>query len=142
MSANVSTDPVREALRREHGVRLVTSQEEGSAAQALPAGVYGFTGSPILASPLFAIRRYRNFEVHRLAAGVHLIGFVTAAEAAQIDHSTGGPVITVTIYPDAEGDATAIVSIPYARVAQHRQYAIRNAEAISLQVVSPDALSA
>ncbi len=97
---------------------------------------------PILASPLFAVRRYRNFEVHRLSTSVHLVGFVTEAEAAQLGHPTGDTVITVQIYPDAERHATAIVSIPYGRIAQHRQYAIRNAEAISLQVVTADALSA
>ncbi len=142
MSRNVSAESAREGLRQDHAVRLVSNQEEGSAAAALPPGVYGFTGAPVLASPLFAVRRYRNFEVHRLSTSVHLVGFVTEAEAAQLGHPTGDTVITVQIYPDAERHATAIVSIPYGRIAQHRQYAIRNGEAISLQVVTADALSA
>ena len=70
-----------------------------------------------------------------------MIGFVAPAEAAELTRPTGDTV-TVKIYADAEGDATAIVSIPYDRIVQHRQYAIRNADAISLQVVTAHALSA
>ena len=141
MSTNVSSEGARETLRRKHGVRVVNAQEEGSAASALPPGVYGFTGSPVLASPLFAVRRYRNFEVHRLVAGVSLVGFVTPSEAAELAHPPGDPV-TVKIYPEAVDEANVIVSIPYDRIVQHRQYAIRNTEAIALQVVTPHALSA
>ena len=141
MSTNVSSEAARERLRREHAVRLVASEEEGSAAEALPAGVYGFTGSPVLASPLFAVRRFRNFEVHRLATGASLIGFVTSAEAADLEHPPGDAV-SLRVHPDADGDATVIISIPYDRVVQHRQYAIRNADAISLQVITAHALSA
>ena len=141
MSTNVSSEAARETLRRDHGVRLVTAAEEGSPAEALPANVYGFTASPVLASPLFANRRYRNFEVHRLAVGVRLIGFVSPAAASELAHP-GSDTVSVTVYPDAEGDATAIVSIPYDRIAQHRQYAIRNAEAITLRVMTAPAVSA
>ena len=136
-----STEAAREALRREHGVRLVDAAQEGAAVDDLPAGTYGFTGSPLLASPLFSVRRYRNFEVHRLPAGPAVIGFVTAADASRLTHDEGG-VLTIRLYPDAEGEATVIVSIPYDRVVQHRQYAVRNAEAITLQVHSAHALSA
>jgi hypothetical protein len=38
------------------------------------------------------------------------------------------------LHPDAEGEATAIVSLPYDRVTHHRQYSVRNAGAIALQV--------
>jgi hypothetical protein len=78
--------------------------------------------------------------VHRLATGVRLIGFVAPAAAAAL----GRPITdiaTVVFYPDAEGDATVIVSIPYDRIVQHRQYAIRNAEAITLQVMTAPAVS-
>jgi hypothetical protein len=141
MSTDVSNEAAREALRRDHDVRLVTSAEEGSAAEALPPGVFGFTASPVLASPLFAVRRYRNFEVHRLANGVRLIGFVSHAAAAQLTHPTS-EVATVKIFPDVDADAPAIVAIPYDRIVQHRQYAVRNAEAISLQVMSGDSVGA
>jgi hypothetical protein len=133
MSTVVSSEPARETLRREHGVRLVDAAEEGRAAEALPEGTYGFTGSPLLASPLFAGYRYRNSEVHCLAAGPAIIGFVTPFDAAKLTHADDG-VLTIRIFPDAEGEASTIVSIPYDRVVQHRQYAIRNADALTLQV--------
>ena len=134
MSTVISSEPAREVLRREHCVRVVDDTEEGRAAEDLREGTYGFTGSPLLASPLFAARRYRNFEVHRLATGPAIIGFVTAADAARLTH-TGDVVLTLRIFPDAEGDATTLVSISYDRVVQHRQYAIRNADALTLQVL-------
>lgn len=140
MSVNASTEQAQEALRREHGVRVVSPAEEGSAAGALPAGVYGFTGSPALASPLFATPRYRNFEVHRLSTGVALIGFTTPADAARLTGSSSG-LVTVKVYPTAEGDATALVSIPYDRIVQHRQYSVRNTAAVTLQVLSARALT-
>lgn len=135
-----STEPAREALRREHGVRLVDPGEEGAAAEDLPAGTYGFTGSPLLASPLFAVRRYRNFEVHRLSTGPAVVGFVSPADAAKLTHG-GTEVLTIRLYPDAEDDATRIVSISYDRVVQHRQYAVRNAEALTIQVHPAHALT-
>ena len=140
MSTNVSTEADREALRREHGVRVVGPTQEGAAVDDLPAGTYGFTGSPLLASPLFSVRRYRNFEVHRLPAGPAVVGFVTAADAAKLTHGVDATV-TVRLFPDAEGEATTIVSISYDRVVQHRQYAVRNAEAITVQVTAAHALT-
>lgn len=136
-----SFESAREALRREHGVRAVTAAEEGVAAEDLPAGTYGFTGSPLLASPLFAAQRYRNFEVHRLPSGPAVIGFVSAADAAKLTRGQDG-ILTIRLYPDAEGEATTIVSISYDRVVQHRQYAIRNADALTLQVHPANALMA
>jgi hypothetical protein len=141
MSPNVTTESAREALRREHGVRAVSDAEEGAAAEDLPAGTYGFTGSPLLASPLFSAQRYRNFEVHRLPTGPALIGFVNPADAAKLTHVNDG-IVTVRVYPDAEGEATTIVSLSYDRVVQHRQYAIRNADAITIQVAPAHAVIA
>jgi hypothetical protein len=140
MSTSVSAESAREALRREHGVSVVSAAQEGAAAEELPAGTYGFTGSPLLASPLFAVRRYRNFEVHRLAAGLAVVGFVTAADAAKLTQEQDA-TLTIRLYPDAEGEATTIVSISYDRVVQHRQYAVRNAEAVTIQVHPAHALS-
>jgi hypothetical protein len=133
-----SSEQAREALRREHAVRLVAPDEEGFAAADLPGGVYGFTSSPALASPLFASRQYRNFEVHHQPSGVvSLVGFVTPAEARQLT-SGQRDVVTLVVHPDADDEATAIVSLPYDRVAHHRQYSVRNSAAITLQVVPPD----
>jgi hypothetical protein len=140
MSSTFSTETAREALRREHGVRLVTGAEEGVAAEELPAGTYGFTGSPLLASPLFGARRYRNFEVHRLASGPAVVAWVTPADAAKLTEARLEPQ-TIRIYPDADGDATTLVAISYDRVVQHRQYAVRNADALTVEVLPAHAMS-
>jgi hypothetical protein len=135
MTSTPSSEQARDALRREHGVRLVDAKEEGFAASDLPGGVYGFTSSPALASPLFATRRSRNFEVHHLPNGsVALVGFVTPAEARQLTSGQHDPV-SLVVHPDADGDATAIVSLPYDRVVHHRQYLVRSAAWINLQVM-------
>ena len=137
MSVSVSTEHDRDNLRREHGVRPVSSADEGVAAADLPIGVYGFTSSPALASPMFAVRRYRNFEVHRLAGGPAVVGFVTPREAESLK-TMSTDAIQIHLYPDAEGDASVIVAVGYDRIVHHRQYSIRNAEAIVLNV-SPGA---
>jgi hypothetical protein len=138
MNSIPSSEPARETLRREHAVRLVAPSEEGCAAAEVPGGVYGFTSSPALASPLFAMRQFRNFEVHHQPNGtVSLVGFVTPAEARQLT-SGQRDVVTLMVYPDLEGDATAIVSLPYDRIVQHRQYSVRNSAAIALQIVPAD----
>ena len=131
-----TSEDARVALRSDHRVRLVEPHEEGSAAANLPRGVYGFTGSAGLAAPLFANRRYRNFEIHHLHDGdIVIVGFVTPAEADTLKRAQAP--LEVTIYPDIEGDATAITSISYSRIAQHRQYAIRNTSGLLLHV-SPE----
>lgn len=133
MSTNASSEQARAALRREHRVRLVTSEQEGSAVTELPIGTYGFTSSPALASPLFAVRRYRNFEVHHLATGPAVIGFVTPADAARLaEASADAP--TIELHPDLDGDATIAVSIGYDRIVHHRQYLVRHGAAISLRI--------
>jgi hypothetical protein len=134
MGSDKSGEAAREALRREHGVRLVRPDEEGFAAAHLPAGVYGFTSSPALESPLFASRQYRNFEIHHTAAGIAVVGFVTPAEASQLTRADAGEAIQVSLHPEIEDEAATIVSIPYDRVVLHRQYSIRNAAAILLKV--------
>jgi hypothetical protein len=128
-----STDTLRASLRESHRVRLVEPREEGTAAEQLPRGTFGFTGSPALASPLFRERRYRNFEVHHLADGsVALIGFVTEDEARCLGSSHD--VVDVTMYPDAAGESQTVVAVPYSRIVHHRQYSVLNSASIALRV--------
>lgn len=127
-----TSDAARATIRERHCVRLVEPHEEGSAAADLPRGVYGFTGSAGLAAPLFAARRYRNFEVHHLGGDVVIVGFVTAADAERL--RTAQTPLEVTIYPDVDADATEITVISYSRIAHHRQYAIRNTPGMVLHV--------
>jgi hypothetical protein len=113
-------------LRVAHGVRLVTDAEEGTGVNALPGGVYGFTYSPGLPNaPLFAVRRYRSYETHKLACGdVFVIGYA-GAEAAQLVSSAAGDV-SMQLHPEAVPSADVLVKIPYSRIRQHRQHAAPN----------------
>jgi hypothetical protein len=129
-------EPLRTRLRNAHQLRLVRSDEEGCAAAHLPRGVYGFTGSAGLAAPLFAARRYRNFEVHHRHDGqIAIVGFVTPADLAQL--SGADEVVEVTVYPDATAEAEEIVAITYSRIAHHRQYTVRTAAGLAMHVL-PD----
>jgi hypothetical protein len=113
----------REALRRQHGVRLVEPQEEGASVKELPDGVYGFSYSPAIAAPLFGTFRYRSFELHRVAGEALIIGFVTDADAAALAGQGGA---TVQLHHDREGDASTLVVVPYARIVRHRQFSVRD----------------
>jgi hypothetical protein len=127
---------LRTRFRNAHQVRLVRSEEEGCAAAHLPRGVYGFTGSAGLAAPLFAARRYRNFEVHHRHDGqIAIVGFVTAADLAKL--ARAGEASDVILYPDRTAEAAEIVAITYSRIAQHHQYTVRTAAGLAMQVL-PD----
>jgi hypothetical protein len=139
MSANVTSESAREVMRSQHGVGLVSPAQEGVAAADLPVGLYGFTSSPALASPMFATRRYRNFEVHRLPSGPAVVGFVTPSEAASL--STAADAVQIRLFPDAE--ASVIVAIGYDRIVHHRQYSVRSAEAtLNVRPLVPQLVSA
>ena len=123
---NTPATVAQEALRAEHQVRLVEGPEEGSGVNALPAGIYGFTYSPGLPNaPLFATRRYRSYETHKLPNGeVFLIGFVSADTARQFDSALTD--LNIQLQPEPDQDATTLVKVAYARIRQHRQYAAPN----------------
>jgi len=112
-------------MRAAHGVRLVSDAEEGTGVNALPGGAYGYTYSPGLPNaPLFAARRYRSYEVHKLDTGKTLIVGYADAATAQLIGSAGE--VTVRIQPEAAPDATVLVLVPYSRIQRHRQYAAPN----------------
>ena len=116
----------QEALRKTHGVRLVAGAEEGTGVNALPGGVYGFTYSPALPNaPIFADKRYRCYETHKLAGGeAFVIGFASPEIAAQVESAEGE--VTVVIQPEPDDEATTLVTVPYSRINHHRQYAAPN----------------
>ncbi len=124
----------QEALRVAHQVRLVTDPEEGSGVNALPGGIYGFTYSPgLVNAPLFAVRRYRSYETHKLPSGdVYIIGFATAGDARQL--STATTETNLQIHPQPEGPHDTLVTIPYSRIRQHRQYASPNNDGFAVTV--------
>ena len=129
-----SATPDQELLREAHQVRVVSEDEEGTGVNALPGGVYGFTYSPGLQSaPLFAIRRYRSYETHKLPGGdVFVVGFAKSDVAREL--STASQEMTLQIHPQPEGDYMTLVTIPYSRIRHHRQYAAPNQDGFTVTV--------
>jgi hypothetical protein len=116
----------QEQIRASHGVRLVDDREEGTGVNALPGGVYGYTYSPGLPNaPLFAARRFRSYETHKLgSAEVFVIAYADASAARQVASATAD--VTIRVHPEPSPDAGIMVKIPYSRIRQHRQYAAPN----------------
>jgi hypothetical protein len=133
--ADNTATPDQELLRLAHQVRIVADDEEGNGVNALPGGVYGFTYSPGLPNaPLFAVRRYRSYETHKLPGGdVFVIGFARPDIAREL--STAGQEMTLQIHPQPEGDYVTLVTIPYSRIRHHRQYAAPNQDGFTVTVL-------
>jgi hypothetical protein len=133
--ANTPTTLGQEALRRTHDVRVVSAAEEGMGVNALPGGVYGFTYSPALPNaPLFAERRFRSYETHKLADGeVFVIGFADVEAAAALESNNEEK--TLIIQPEPEGTTNILVKVPYSRMRHHRQYAAPNQHGFTVTVV-------
>jgi hypothetical protein len=125
----------QEALRAAHQVRLVTPTEEGSGVDTLPGGVYGFTYSPGLPSaPLFAVRRYRCYETHKLPSGdVFVVGYAMRDVAHEL--STSQAEMTLQVRPLAEDEHETLVTIPYSRIHHHRQQAAPNQQGFTVTVL-------
>ncbi|MSO31038.1 MAG: hypothetical protein EXQ48_08900 [Acidobacteria bacterium] len=133
--ANTPTRADQETLRESGGVRVVTEQEEGSGVNILPDGVFGYTYSPGLPNaPLFATRRYRSYEIHRVAGEVFIVGFVTA-DAAR-DLSSAPNDVTVQLHPEPDSETAVLVKVPYSRIHTHRQYAAPNQQGFTVTLRS------
>ena len=111
----------------------MTEQEEGAGVNILPDGVYGFTYSPGLPNaPLFATRRFRSYEIHRVAGEVFIVGFVS--EDAARDLSSSAADITIQLRPEPDAEMAMLVKIPYSRIHTHRQYAAPNQQGFTVTV--------
>jgi hypothetical protein len=132
--ANTPSTIDQETLRKAHNVRPVTPAEEGTGVNALPDGVYGFTYSPALPNaPLFAERRFRSYETHRVAGGeVYVIGFADVETAAALASSAHEQ--TIQIQPEPDEKANVLVKVPYSRIRQHRQYAAPNQHGFTVSI--------
>ena len=132
--ADNSATPDQELLREAHQVRIVSEEDEGNGVNALPGGVYGFTYSPGLTNaPLFAIRRYRSYETHKLPSGdVFIVGFAKADVARELSIAT--QEMTLQIHPQPESEYQTLVTIPYSRIRHHRQYAAPNQDGFTVTV--------
>ena len=133
--ANTPATIDQEALRATHRVRIVSAAEEGTGVNALPGGVYGFTYSPGLPNaPLFAERRFRSYETHKLANGdVYIIGFADVETAAVLVSSSTEQ--TIQVQPEPDEKVNVLVKIPYSRIRQHRQYAAPNQHGFTVTIV-------
>jgi hypothetical protein len=127
----------QESLRGAHQVRIVTDAEEGTGVNALPGGVYGFTYSPgLVNAPLFAARRYRSYETHKLPSGeVFIIGFAKPEVAREL--STATQELTLQIHPQPNTEYDTLLTIPYSRIRHHRQYAAPNQDGFTVTVTPP-----
>jgi hypothetical protein len=134
MYTNIADTADQERLRGMHNVRPVTDSEEGTGVNALPGGVYGFTYSPGLPNaPLFAVKRYRSYEIHKLATGdARVIAFADPATARELATTTSAA--SVRVHPDPNDAASVLVEIPYSRISQHRQYAAPNQEGLMVSL--------
>jgi len=124
----------QDALRGTNQVRLVTEAEEGTGVNALPVGVYGFTYSPGLASaPLFAVRRYRTYEIHKVTGETLVVGFATLEDADRL--GSNHEEITIRVQPQPEDGRETLVQIPYSRIAHHRQHAAPNQHGFTVTLI-------
>src|SRR5918911_4947516 len=106
--ANTPATADQDTLRKTNNVRIVSSAEEGTGVNALPAGVYGFTYSPALPNaPLFAERRFRSYETHKVASGeIYVIGFADVETAAAVESTDSER--TIQIQPEPDGNASVL----------------------------------
>lgn len=124
----------QESLRTAHDVRLVEPAEEGFGVDALPAGVYGFTYAPgLVNAPLFAQRRYRSYEIHKLKSGeVFIVAFASPDAPAQLATATAD--VALQLLPEPDPSASTLVAVPYSRIRRHRQYAAPNQHGFTVTV--------
>src|SRR5688500_15899322 len=133
--ADNTATPDQELLRVAHQVRVVADDEEGNGVNRLPGGVFGFTYSPGLPNaPLFAVRRYRSYETHKLPSGdVFVIGFAKPDVAREL--STPSQEMTLQIRTQPEGDYRMLVTLAYSASRHHRQYAPPNQDGFTVMVI-------
>lgn len=119
--ATVFTDEqAREPFRKEHDVRLVPSEMEGTGVNGQAGGTYGFTFAPMGAAPVFSQRKFQNYEIHKAVSGEKfLVGYVTAAEAEAIAKKTAADL---SFYPDAYEQATQLVCVSLEDVSPRPQH--------------------
>ena len=123
-----------EQIRKEHGLRELTDDEDGTGVDRLPGGVFGFTYSPCTENfPLFKDRDLRSYEGHKLPDGtVFLLGFLTPAEKETYDGATER--VTLHLFPEPKDDADQLVSLPLRRIVSHVEYSQRSGNGLEIVV--------
>ena len=85
-------------------------------------------------APLFAVRRYRSYETHKLPSGeVFVIGYAQRrGRARSVDAAAGDRRCRFTRSRTTR--LRTLVTIPYSRIRQHRQYAAPNQDGFTVTV--------
>lgn len=124
----------RAALRAKHQVRALTDLEDGTGLHRLPNGVYGFTYAPgPRDAPLFRTPRTHTFEVHKLADGkVMLVGYVSPEVASRIENDR--QPVEVRLFPRPREGASALVTLPLARMIRYREFSTRDGGAFEMRL--------
>jgi hypothetical protein len=111
----VSGDLNYDRLRNEHKVRILRPEEEGTAFEKLPNGVYGFTYAPATETPLFANESYHSFELHKLPDDSgRLLVFCTPDEASKLNANR--EIFEISAFPDSWEAATQLGAVPLDRI--------------------------
>jgi len=126
--------PERQTLRAKHGVRAVSSVEEGRDVKLLPTGIYGFTAAPAAPElPLFTHAIVRSTEVHKTTDGeIYLIGYLDPAEAEKL--ARGSESMRANLYPEPRDQATALVALPMSRVDQRHPPSRDNGNFMTVEI--------
>jgi hypothetical protein len=103
----------REEIRRKHGVRVVTKEEEGESVRYIRGGVYGFTYAPQTTEcGLFAKHTFLSFEVHTLGDNsVKLIVAMTGEMKKKVE--TESSLAEIEFYPEPYGTAHECMVLAY-----------------------------
>ncbi len=122
------------SLRAEYKLRELTDEEEGTGADHLPPGVFGFTYSPAEEDfPFFKSREIRTYECHKLEDGsVVLLGFLTGTDKEAFE--SGREEASIQLFGEPKDDANELVRVPMARVIGHVEHSQRGGKGLELKV--------
>lgn len=131
---DASIEKQLEELRTKNQLRALTEDESGTGIDRLPAGVFGFTGSPAEDNfPLFNKKDLKSYEAHKLPDGsAILVGFVAQGDKMKLD--AGRELVTIFLFPDPQNEANVMVTIPMMRVQSHRSLSQREGKGLELHV--------
>ena len=81
------------------------------------------------------MRRYRSYEIHKVAGGeTFIVAFADPDTATRIESSPSE--VACRVHADSVDAATVVVKIPYSRIRQHRQYAAPNQDGLVVSLIA------
>jgi hypothetical protein len=125
--------PEFSSWRNRDGVKLIDAASEGKGIEEIEGGVFGFTYTPHLESPLFRNRGSRSFEIHKLEdLTAHILGFVSDEDAAVLQDPNR--YVEITIYPEPWNDADTPASVSRTRIAHSKGLLRDDGNALKLEL--------